>query len=165
MNHPSTPVTPTGKRDLEWVSEETEGSTFRTEHFRAVDSLGALLRGGAINQAMHDAGQEFGRAFAAANLSPTGVATLERIGASGRSSVTERAAHARIRVNEALAAVGGSSSPGGSAVWFVAGLGMSVREWSIRRAWNGRSINAHEAKGILVGALGMLAVHYRFANA
>jgi hypothetical protein len=47
----------------------------------------------------------------------------------------------------------------------VAGLGMSVREWSIRRAWNGRAINAHEAKGILIGALGMLAVHYRFVNA
>ena len=162
--HP-TPTAPAGKRELEWVSEETEGSTFRVEHFRTVDSLGALLRGGAITQPMHDAGQEFGRAFAAANLSPTGAPAFERLGAAGRGSVTERAAHARIRVNDALVAVGGSSSPGGSAVWFVAGCGMSVREWSMRQAWNGRAINAHEAKGILVGALGMLAVHYRFTTA
>jgi hypothetical protein len=162
---PGTPGTPAGERELEWVSEEIEGSSFRTEHFRTVDSLGALLRTGAINQPMHDAGQEFGRAFVAANLSPTATAALERIGAAGPVSVTERAAHARIRVNDALVSVGGSSSPGGSAVWFVAGTGMSVREWSIRWAWNGRAINAHEAKGILVGALGMLAVHYRFATA
>ena len=34
------------------------------EHYRSVDSLGILLRAGAINAAMHDAGQEFGRRFA-----------------------------------------------------------------------------------------------------
>jgi len=156
---------PAGPRDLEWISRGEEGTSFRVEHFRTVDSLGALLRGGAINQAMHDAGQEFSRAFDAAALSPMGVAAYERIGVSASGSVTERAAHARIRVNDALASVGGNSSPGGSAVWFVAGLGLSVREWSIRWAWNGRAINAHEAKGILVGALGMLAVHYRFTTA
>ena len=155
---------PAGPRDLEWISRGEEGTSFRVEHFRTVDSLGALLRGGAINQAMHDAGQEFSRAFDAAALSPMGVAAYERIGVSASGSVTERAAHARIRVNDALASVGGNSSPGGSAVWFVAGLGLSVREWSIRWAWNGRAINAHEAKGILVGALGMLAVHYRFTT-
>lgn len=155
---------PAGPRDLEWISRGEEGTSFRVEHFRTVDSLGALLRGGAINQAMHDAGQEFSRAFDAAALSPMGVAAYERIGVSASGSVTERAAHARIRVNDALASVGGNSSPGGSAVWFVAGLGVSVREWSIRWAWNGRAINAHEAKGILVGALGMLAVHYRFTT-
>jgi len=156
---------PFGDREVEWISQGEEGTSFRVEHFRNVDSLSSLLRGGAINQPMHDAGQEFGRTFTAANLSPTLAPSFERLGSANEGSVTERAAHARIRVNDALVAVGGSSSPGGSAVWFVAGLGMSVREWSIRRAWNGRAINAHEAKGILIGALGTLAVHYRFANA
>jgi len=152
-------------REVEWISQGEEGTSFRIEHYRTVDSLGLLLRGGAINEPMHNAGQEFGKSFHAANLSPSGAPTFERLGAAGQGSVTESAAFARKRVRDALDAVGGSSSPGGSAVWFVAGLGMSVREWAIRRAWNGRSINAHEAKGILVGALGVLAVHYRFANA
>jgi hypothetical protein len=165
------PIAPIGERVLEWVSEGEEGTRFRTEHYRSVDSLGILLRAGAINTAMHDAGQEFGRRFARANLSPTAVATFERIGsgrkagAPGAGSVTERAAYARKDVGEALDALGGRSSPAGSAVWFVAGVGVSVREWSMRWGWNGRAINPQEARGILVGALGVLAVHYRYANA
>jgi hypothetical protein len=30
--------------------------------------------------------------------------------------------------------------------------------------WNGRALNQYEAKRILVGALGVLAVHYRYAR-
>jgi hypothetical protein len=63
-------------------------------------------------------------------------------------------------LDRALLAVGGIASPGGSALWFVAGLGYSVKEWAAREGWNGRTLNPHEAKGIVVTALGVLAVHY-----
>ena len=56
----------------EWVSIEEEGTTFRTEHFRTVDSLGLLLRNGAITLQMHDAGQDFARNFVFAQLNPVG---------------------------------------------------------------------------------------------
>ena len=93
-----------GGRVGEWVSEAEEGTSYRTEHFRTVDSLGLLMRNGAIG------------------------------------------------------------SPGGCAVWHVAGLGQSVREWSAQEGWNGRTLNQYEAKGILVGALGVLAVHYGYSR-
>jgi hypothetical protein len=73
-------------------------------------------------------------------------------------------AWARKRLGEALDAVGGIGSPGGCAVWHVAGLGQSVREWSAQEGWNGRTLNQYEAKGILVSALGVLAVHYGYAR-
>jgi hypothetical protein len=46
----------------------------------------------------------------------------------------------------------------------VAGSGQSVKEWSAQEGWNGRTLNQHGAKGILVGALGVLAVHYGYAR-
>lgn len=60
--------------------------------------------------------------------------------------------------------VGGIDSPGGCAVWYVAGLGQSVWEWSAQEGWKGRTLNQYEAKGVLVGALGVLAVHYGYSR-
>ena len=152
-----------GGRLAEWNSLLEEGTTHRTEHFRCVDSLGLLLRNGAITAPMHDAGQDFNRSFVAAQLSPTGAPSLHRIpGGHWRDSMTERCAWARKRVGEALDAVGGINSPGGCALWHVAGLGRSVKEWSVLEGWNGRVLNPYEAKGILVSALGVLALHYGY---
>lgn len=160
---PGTLVALSGGRVAEWVSQAEVGTRFRTEHFRTIDSLGVLLRNGAITPAMHDAGQEFNRAFVFAQLEPGGAPALDRIpGGHWRDTMTERCAHAHKRLGTALDAVGGVGSPGGCAVWYVAGLGCSVREWSAREGWNGRALNQYEAKGILVGALAVLAVHYGY---
>jgi hypothetical protein len=69
-------------------------------------------------------------------------------GGHWQDTMTERCARARKRLGEALDAVGGIGSPGGYAVWHVAGLGQSVREWSAKEGWNGRTLNQYEAKGI-----------------
>jgi hypothetical protein len=160
---PGTLVRRPDGRLAEWVSQSEPGTTFKTEHFRCVDSLGLLLKHGAITPAMHEAGQEFNRAFTLAHLSPAGAPPLDRVrGNRAEDSMTERCAGAHQRVDAALWAVGGIGSPGGSAVWQVAGLGRSVKEWSAIEGWNGRALNPYEAKGILVGALGVLAVHYGY---
>lgn len=154
-----------GAQVAEWSSTGEPGTNHRTEHFRTIDSLGLLLRNGAITAAMHDAGQEFNRIFVAAQLSSIGAAPLDRIpGGTWRDSMTERCAWARKRLGEALDAVGGIGSPGGCALWHVAGLGRSVKEWSALEGWNDRPLNAYEAKGILVSALGVLAGHYGYAR-
>lgn len=154
-----------GGRVGEWISEAEEGTSFRTEHFRTVDSLGLLMRNGAITAQMHDAGQDFSRTFVFAQLSSAGSPPLDRIpGGHWQDTMTERCAWARKRLGEALDAVGGISSPGGCAVWHVAGLGQSVKEWSAQEGWNGRTLNQYEAKGILVGALGVLAMHYGYSR-
>ena len=158
-------VTMQGNCVAEWVSEVEAGTTHRTEHFRAVDSLGLMLRHGSITPEMHDAGQEFNRTFVFAQLEPVGSPALDRIpGGHWRDSMTERCAFARKRLGQALDAVGGIGSPGGCVVWHVAGLGKSVKEWAAQEGWNGRPVNAYEAKGILVSALGALAVHYRYGK-
>lgn len=155
-----------GGRVAQWESLEEEGTSYRTEHFRCVDSLGLLLKNGAITQEMHDAGQEFNRNFVYAQLNPVGSPPLDRIpGGHWQDTITERVAWSRKRLGEALDAVGGVCSPGGCAIWHVAGLGRSVKEWSLLEGWNGRTLNQYEAKGILVAALGVLAVHYGFQRA
>lgn len=154
-----------GGRVGEWLSLREPRSTFRTEHFRCVDSLGLLLRNRTITCEMHDAGQDFAREFVAAHLDGVGTVRLDGMPRSQhQDTITERRAWARKRIGHALDAVGGISSPGGCAVWHVAGLGHSIKDWSSAAGWNGRILNPHEAKGILVAALGMLAVHYGYSR-
>lgn len=159
---PGTLVPLAGQRLAEWQSEAEEGTNFRTEHFRCVDTLGLLLRHGAITAAMHEAGARFHRTFVLAQYTPTGAPPLDRApgGVPSREGPTERVAGAQSAVDRALQAVGGVGSPAAEALWHVAGLGCSVKEWSVREGWNGRRLNVHEAKGILIAALGVLARYY-----
>jgi hypothetical protein len=156
-------VTLPGGRVAQWESTPEKGSSFRNEHFRTVDSLGLLLRNGAITKPMHEAGQEFSKNFVIAQLDARGSVSLQHIsGGQALGTMTERVAWARKRLGQALDAVGGITSPAGCALWQVAGLGKSVKEWSATEGWNGRTLNVYEAKGVLVAALGALAVHYGY---
>ena len=134
------------------------------DHYRTVDTLALMLRNGSITGAMHDAGQQFSQDFARAFGS--GVASPKLDGLPGGTApgemMVERNAGAARAVRQALDAVGGNGSPAGSALWFVAGLGLSVRDWALRDGWNGKRIEKNEAKGILVAALGVLARYYGY---
>jgi hypothetical protein len=147
----------------QYVREEDDGQR-PADHFRTVDTLGLMLKNGTITGAMFDAGQQFSLQFALAFAS--GVASPRMDGMPGGTPtvelMVERHAGAARSVREALNAVGGMGSPAGSALWFVAGLGLSIRDWALRDGWNGKRIEKNEAKGILVAALGMLARHYGY---
>ena len=54
--------------------------------------------------------------------------------------------------------------PAGCEVWHVAALVQSVKGWLAQEGWNARTLNQHEAKGILVGVLGVLAVHCGYSR-
>jgi hypothetical protein len=56
-------------------------------------------------------------------------------------------------------ALGGIFSLTGSCVWHRDRVQRSVREWAIRQGWGGRPVRQEQAQGMLVAALGMLAVH------
>ena len=135
-------------------------------HHRVVDSLGKMLRAGTIDQGMHDAARDFQAAFTLAALESLRAMPLIRVSGSSRpdGELTDRQIQARKRVHKAIEAVGGMGSPGGSAVWFVVGLGHSVREWALRQGWGGRQIEKNQAQGILVASLGMLARHLGHAR-
>ena len=144
-------------RDLEDVREKDPDGRIVVHH-RTVDTLGKMLRVGTISQAMHDTARAFQAAFVVANLDPIRAMPLLRMpGAGHEPCLNERQVDARRRVHAAMQALGGMNSPGGSCVWHVLGLQRSVREWALRRGWNGRPVRQEQAMGILVAALGVLA--------
>lgn len=148
---------------IRYVREEDDDQK-PADHFRTVDTLALMLRNRTITEAMHDAGQQFSQDFARAFAS--GVASPKLDGLPGGTApgqmMVERNAGAARAVRDALDAVGGNSSPAGSALWFVAGLQLSIRDWALRDGWNGRRLDRDEAKGILVAALGVLARYYGY---
>jgi Domain of unknown function (DUF6456) len=146
-----------GPRQLEEVRElDSEGRV--VVHHRTVDTLGKMLRSGAISPEMHDAARAFQADFAIASLDPIRATPLHRIPRMGREpDLTERQLDARRRVHAAMQALGGINSPAGSCIWHVVGLQHSLRAWAVRQGWNGRPVRQEQAQGILVAALGVLA--------
>ena len=148
---------------IRYVREEDDDQK-PAEHFRTVDTLALMLRNRTITEAMHDAGQQFSQDFARAFGS--GVASPKLDGLPGGTApgqmMVERNAGAARAVRDALDAVGGHGSPAGSALWYVAGLQLSIRDWALRDGWNGKRVEKNEAKGILVAALGVLARYYGY---
>jgi hypothetical protein len=141
-------------RELEEVREKDPDGRI-VYHHRTVDTLGKMLRAGTIDQAMHDAAKDFQAAFIIAQLDPLRALPVLRVPGTGREpDLSERQLHARRRVHEAMAALGGISNPAGSCVWHVVGLQRSVREWAMRQGWGGRPVEQTEARGMLVAALG-----------
>ena len=132
-------------------------------HRRTVDTLGQMLANSTISQDMHDAGAVFRSQFRIAALDSLRAAPLLRMPAGVGEGMTERQMAARQRVAQAITALGGYDSAAGSIVWHVVGLEHSVREWAQRQGWGGRSVGHAQAQGMLVAALGMLAVLYGLA--
>jgi hypothetical protein len=148
-------------RELEEVREKDPDGRIVVHH-RTVDSLGKMLRAGTITEEMHDAARDFQAAFIIAQLDPLRTLPILRVPGTGREpDLSERQLDARRRVHKSLQALGGISSPAGSCVWHVVGLQRSVREWAIRQGWGGRPVRQEQAQGILVAALGVLAMHSR----
>jgi hypothetical protein len=151
-------------RELEEVREKDPDGRI-VYHHRTVDTLGRMLRAGTIDQGMHDAAKDFEAAFIIAQLDPLRALPILRVPGTGREpELNERQLHARRRVHQAMAALGGISAPAGSCIWRVVGLQRSVREWAIRQGWGGRFVRQEQAQGILIASLGILAVHFGYGE-
>lgn len=130
-------------------------------HRYAIDTLGVMLNNGTITREMHDAGAMFRRQFRVAALDTLRAMSLIRIpGSTGLDTTTEQQFQARDRVAAAIDALGGPGSPAGACVWHVVGLESSITEWARRSGWCGRPIGHAQGQGVLVSALGVLAMHY-----
>lgn len=130
-------------------------------HRYAIDTLGVMLNNGTITREMHDAGAIFRRQFRIAALDTLRAMPLIRIpGSTGLDTTTEQQFQAREKVAAAIAALGGPASPAGACVWHVVGLESSITEWARRSGWGGRPIGHAQGQGVLVSALGVLAMHY-----
>lgn len=128
--------------------------------FRGVDWLSLMARRGVVTEPMREAGERFADDFRLALLDPVRAVRLDRprmqTGGTPQDP-SDGVLGARRRIAGAQRALGGAGSPCERAAWHVLGFGRTVAEWC--RADGGR-MRADTAKGILVGALGVLAVHY-----
>jgi Domain of unknown function (DUF6456) len=117
-------------------------------HHRVVDSLSKMLKAGTISPEMHDAARDLQAAFVVASLDPLRAMPVTRIPGTGREAdLSERPLYARRRVHDAMANLGGISSPAGSCVWHVVGLQRSVREWALRMGWAGGRFGRSRHRG------------------
>ena len=125
---------------------------------RAVDTLSAMLRNGSISEAQYAAGSRFRNDFAWAHLDPLRAADVARLPGrhGGEESMSVQAA--RERIVRHMVRLGGHGSPLAQAAWWVAGYGLSTKEFARRMRW-GRGAAMHEktAAGLLLGALTILA--------
>jgi hypothetical protein len=152
-------------RQLEEVCELDPDGRIAIHH-RTVDTLGKMLRTATITPEMHGAARAFQADFTIANLDPIRAVSILRVPGAGREpDLNGRQIDARRRVHRAMQALGGINSPAGSCVWHVVGLQRSVREWAMRQGWNGRAVRQEQAQGILIAALGMLAMHFGYEKA
>jgi hypothetical protein len=131
--------------------------------YRAVDTLAAMERRGSITAGMRQTGEDFRARFAVAQLDPLRALDISRLrtgergaGRSGRDEPGLRIEAARNAVWQAIRAVGGIASPGGSCLWHVLGWQRSLKQWALEQGWSGRRVSQEAASGILVAALGAL---------
>ena len=130
-------------------------------HHREIDTLGRMLKAGTVSEAMAEAGWRFQRQFGLAQLDPLRAPDLCRIPGNGREADPDDIGiTAREQAHNALRALGGYDAALGSVPWHVLGCGCSLPEWTLRRAWGGRQVRQEEARGILIAALDLLALHY-----
>lgn len=149
-------------RVLEYVEEDT-GEWGRVRHWRTVDTLGLMLKAGTIDDAMHDAGRQFQQTFLQAFRSGYASPRYDALprGTLPTQTDPERHAGAARAVHAALAAAGGMGSLTADALWWVVGVGISVRQWAARQ----RLVRSPErARGVLIAALAMLARFYGYRH-
>ena len=134
--------------------------------YRAADTLAVMQRRGSITAGMRQAGEDFRARFAVAQLDPLRTLDLSQLRGVDRSlqpdglAPGQRIEAARRTVWQAIGAVGGIASPGGSCVWHVLGWERTLKDWALEQGWAGRRILPHHATGILIAALGTLEQHF-----
>ena len=146
------------KRARETVQDSAGGIG---QPFEAESLLQKLERRGDISPEHRQAGEIFARLFRIAQFDPLRSPSWLRQG--GGTAVPNGGHHterAQQKIYDAVTACGGMHSPAGCAAWFVLGVELSIRDWALREGWNGRQLNESVAKGILLGALSVLALHF-----
>lgn len=147
------------------VIADTAGRPSRP--YRVVDTLAIMERRGSITAGMRQAGEDFRRRFAIAQLDPLRALDLSQMSLGdkpaprGDHAPGIRVEAARTAVWRAVGAVGGIASPAGSCLWHVVGWERSVKEWAREQGWAGRRVSQEAASGILIAALGALEAHFR----
>jgi hypothetical protein len=135
---------------------------------RSVDTLAVMERRGSITSEMAAAAEKFRALFHTAQLDPLQAFDISRPRTPRNEGGIQhfggtpgaRVEHARSAVWQAVLAVGGLGSAGGSCLWHVVGWEQTLKIWALEQGWNGRRVSQEAASGILIAALGTLEAHY-----
>ena len=129
--------------------------------YEVEELLQKLERRGDISAEHRQAGEHFSRLFRLGHLDPLRAPSwMRQAGGSSIPNAAEHTARAQRQIYDAVTACGGMNSPAGCAAWYILGVEMSIRDWATREGWNGRPLRPEVAKGILLGALSVLALHF-----
>lgn len=132
--------------------------------YRVRDTVQVLRSNGTLDEAAENAARAFQAAFDAANLHGYQSPDLMRVlgSSTGQHAVPGRIVAARDDVWRAIRHLGGIGTPVAGAAWHVLGLGETIQVFAERcQLGQGRSINPHTARGLVVGACFALAGYYR----
>ena len=139
------------------VLADTQGAISRPWHCRSL--LDNLLAKSEITPSEHTAGCYFHELMVRAAMQPLRAADVTRAKHHGVGRV-EGGERARRMIGLALDALGGLNTPMGSLAWDVLGLDHSLSDWSLRQRWTGKGRQTAAAKGVLLSALPILALHF-----
>lgn len=130
---------------------------------RVFDTIAALHRNGSIDDREHAAARQFQEDFDRARIDPLAAPDLDRTLGQNQGGIylSETILRARDQVWEALQGLGGHVTPIGQAAWHVLGWGHTVKEFAGRcQLGGGRALDEKTARGLVVGACGVLAGCY-----
>lgn len=127
---------------------------------RAIDTLARMRRSDTIDDGMLAAGRQFKDLFDLAQLDPLRAADLLRVAGGVAGNLSSRSIAARDAVWTALQQIGGPSTPVGTACWWIVGVGLTAKEFSIREGWGGRPMNPMTVTGLVIAALSILEQHF-----
>ena len=157
------PLSSNGKAAVERLARSVpDASGGIGNSHRAHDTLSILLKNGTIRDQEHDAGREFEEDFALARLDPLHASDPGRIPGGRQLELNDAIVAGRGKVRASMTALGGPTTPIGSAAWCILGLGQTLREWAgnCQFGQGGRSLDERVAKGVFLAALNVLALHY-----
>lgn len=131
--------------------------------YRVRNTLDALFSNDRLTKTTREAGRRFQDDFAAANLAGMKAVDWLNAGPSGGpGGIPERTVMARDRVMAAIFHLGGVGQPQAEVAWHVIGLGSTIKDYAqANQLISGRSSNTQFVAGLVVGACGSLAVHYK----
>lgn len=145
---------------VDTLVDDGKGGMTRGRAARDSDTIARLLGNGTISLRLATAARHFQQLFHLAQLDGIQAARLERMPA-GQAGDNLAQLGARRLVARAIGALGGHGALGASAVWYVVGVGDSVKDWAQRqRLGRSRMLNERTAMGILIAALEALAAHF-----
>lgn len=148
--------TPEHKQHAAFAKEDQyEGRELRRVS-RKIDLMSAMERNGTIERSWAAAGRKFQEDFDRAYGGMVKAADVCRQPDQGGCGVAGNEI-AKDEVWRALRALGGLGNPSGEALWHILGEGLDIKDWALRSNFG---VSEKTARGVLVGALGQLAVHY-----